>query len=86
VSIPIEASVAMVQPARVELAKVLAHKLFRKSEVLRRLFTYLLDAALREQPVTDKILARELLGLAEDEFHPYTNSYVRVNVSSGTPS
>jgi tetratricopeptide (TPR) repeat protein len=64
-----------------ELARVLAHKLFRRSGVLQRLLTYLVDAAVGEQAVTESILARELLGLAEDTFHPYTNSYVRVNTS-----
>ena len=67
--------------AEAELARLSAHKLFRKSQVLQRLLRFLLDAALNEREVTESLLADELLGIGEDEFHPYTNSYVRVNTS-----
>ena len=67
--------------ARAELARIHAHKLFRKSQVLQRLLSFLVDAELQHQPVTESLLALALLGLAEDAFHPYTNSYVRVNTS-----
>ena len=67
--------------AQAELERLFAHKLFRKSQVLQRLLAFLVDEELHRRPVTESALAQALLGLAEDAFHPYTNSYVRVNTS-----
>ena len=67
--------------AQAELAQIVAHKLFRKSQVLQRLLAFLIDAELRHRPVTESLLATAVFGLKDDEFHPYTNSNVRVNTS-----
>ncbi len=70
------------EPARKELGRLTEHRLLRKSRTLRRLLIYLVDAELAGRPVSESDLARDVLGLAEHEFHPYTNSIIRVNVSS----
>ena len=67
--------------AQAELARVLARKLFRKSQVLQRLLAFLVEAELLGQTVTEILLATSVFGLAEAEFHPYTNAHVRVNTS-----
>jgi tetratricopeptide (TPR) repeat protein len=64
-----------------ELDRLLADPLFSKSKLLQRLLRLLVDCALRNTPVTESFLAFELLGLEEQDFHPYTNPYVRVNTS-----
>ena len=67
--------------AQDELARLSAHRLFRKSQVLRRLLAFLVEAELQQRLVTESSLAQAFLGLNEEEFHPYTNSYIRVNTS-----
>lgn len=64
-----------------ELERLLADKLFRRSESLQRLLRLLVERALAGERVTEVFLAERLLGLSPQEFHPYTNSHVRVNVS-----
>lgn len=64
-----------------ELERLLADQLFRRSESLRRLLRLLVERALSREPVTEVFLAERLLGLSPQEFHPYTNAHVRVNVS-----
>ena len=76
-----DSSEERVSLAQAELARLFAHKLFRKSQVLQRLLAFLADEELHQRSVTESALAQALLGLAEDAFHPYTNSYVRVNTS-----
>ena len=67
--------------AQAEIDRLCGHKLFRKSQLLQRLLGFLVDAELHQRPVTESRLAQAVFGLAEDEFHPYTNSHVRVNTS-----
>jgi hypothetical protein len=64
-----------------ELERLLADALFRRSESLQRLLRLLVERALAGERVTEVFLAERLLGLSPQEFHPYTNSHVRVNVS-----
>lgn len=64
-----------------ELSRLCADKLFSKSKLLQRLLRLLADRALAQLPVTESYLAQQLLGLEEQDFHPYTNPYVRVNTS-----
>ncbi len=64
-----------------ELERLLADALFRRSESLQRLLGLLVERALAGERVTEVFLAERLLGLSPQEFHPYTNSHVRVNVS-----
>ena len=70
------------EPAKAELGRLMQHRLFRKSQTLQRFLAYLVDAELAGRAVSESELASDVLGLAEHEFHPYTNSIIRVNISS----
>ena len=65
----------------IELERILADPLFSKSKLLQRLLRLLVNCAEQNLPVTESFLARRLLGLDERDFHPYSNSYVRVIAS-----
>jgi tetratricopeptide (TPR) repeat protein len=68
------------QLAQAELARLCAHKQFRRSLALQRLLAFLVDAELNHVVPTEALLAQSLLGLDGSTFHPYTNSHIRVNM------
>ena len=63
--------------AHAELARLLTHKLFRRSENLQKLLIFLMDAELQGRAVTEDMIALEVRCLTEKNFHPSKNSSVR---------
>jgi tetratricopeptide (TPR) repeat protein len=70
-----------VELAYEELDRLLKHKLFRRSESLRKLLRVLFDAAQSGRELTEEIIAVEVYNFDLRDFHPARNATVRRGMS-----